>query len=39
MTELANAKKIEFKVCHVEGQIDESDLQGLRQVLEATKPE
>ena len=34
---LASAKLIEFQVCGVEGQISQSDMDGMRRVLDATK--
>ncbi|MBC3246531.1 MULTISPECIES: hypothetical protein [Pseudomonas] len=34
---LASAKLIEFQVCGIEGKISESDMGGMRKVLDATK--
>ncbi|QJE78473.1 Uncharacterized protein PA52Ts2_3511 [Pseudomonas aeruginosa] len=34
---LAAAKKVEFKVCGVEGEISSSDLDGIREVLDRAK--
>ena len=34
---LASAKLIEFQVCGIEGQISQSDMDGMRRVLDATK--
>lgn len=34
---LASAKLIEFQVCGTEGKISQSDMEGMRKVLEATK--
>lgn len=34
---LASAKLIEFQVCGIEGKISQSDMNGMRQVLDATK--
>ena len=35
---IAAAEKVEFQVCSVEGQIKESDLNGIRQVLKTATP-
>lgn len=34
---LASAKLIEFQVCSTEGKISQSDMEGMRKVLDATK--